>query len=512
VTLSLALINCDALANGAPTQISLDRRGAVIGRSPTVDWSLPDPACVVSSRHCEISFRGDSYLLADTSTNGTLINGRPASREHILRDGDVVTIGNYEVRVALTGAAAPPASAAPPPPPNWQGWDSHVSDQPVGVDPASWDKSPARAAISGMGSMSANLDAAGPAPGSSGWGPPAGAVSSAAPDQGSGGWGAPAAAVVPSPAGGSPWGAEAAEPQIAASDWSSPASAAPAPASADDIWGRLAEVNTVDWARSGFGVAPPAPPAADPLGLSPPSAASLGAGPLPAPPAAPVAQAPVVSAPLQAAPAAAAPAAPVPAPVAQGHSAARLFAAAGLGPDALKTSDEDALAAAGQLLRGLVAGLVVMLEARARAKGQMGAQSTALEFDGNNPLKFARSPEGALAQLLGPPERGFMGSERAVEDAFFDLQSHQMATLKAMQGALKATLDRFSPGAIRQRTEANGLMAKVLPAARDAALWRAYEKEFGGVAQGSDEAFMDVFAKEFRKAYEEQAAKRPRGR
>lgn len=507
MTLSLALINCDALANGAPTQITLDRRGAVIGRSPTVDWSLPDPSCVVSSRHCEISFRGDSYLLADTSTNGTLINGRPASREHVLRDGDVVTIGNYEVRVALSGAAgAQFASVAPASPPDWKGWDSHVPDQPVGVDPSSWDKTPARAAISGMGPMSAHLDASAPAPASSGWGPPPSAASTA-PEPASS-WGTPAAAMPPS--GGSPWGAAPAAPEVGASDWSSLPSTTPAPATADDIWGRLAEVNTVDWSRSGFGVPAPPPPAADPLGLSPAGAASLGAGPLPSPP---IPQA-VTSEPVPPAPVAvAAPLAPLPAPSApKGQSAARLLAAAGLAPDALKTSEDDALAAAGQLLRGLVAGLVVMLEARARAKGQMGAQSTALEFDGNNPLKFARSPEGALAQLLAPPERGFMGSERAVEDAFFDLQSHQMATLKAMQGALKATLDRFSPAAIRSRTEEKGVLAKVLPGARDAALWKAYEREFGGVAQGSDEAFMDVFAKEFRKAYEDQAAKRPRGR
>jgi type VI secretion system FHA domain protein len=92
------------------------------------------------------------------------------------------------------------------------------------------------------------------------------------------------------------------------------------------------------------------------------------------------------------------------------------------------------------LLRRLVAGLVVMLEARARAKSQMGAESTSLQFDGNNPIKFARTPEQALAQLLNPQQRGFMDAERAIEDAFYDLQSHQMATLKAMQGALKATL------------------------------------------------------------------------
>lgn len=163
---------------------------------------------------------------------------------------------------------------------------------------------------------------------------------------------------------------------------------------------------------------------------------------------------------------------------------------------------------AGALLRRMVAGLVVMLEARMRAKSQMGAQSTNLEFDGNNPLKFARTPEAALTQLLNPQERGFMATERAVDDAFKDLQAHQMATLKAMQGALRATLDRFSPSAIRARAEKRGIMSRIMPGARDAALWAAYEKEFGGVALGSDEAFMDMFAKEFRRAYEEISAKR----
>ena len=58
-----------------------------------------------------------------------------------------------------------------------------------------------------------------------------------------------------------------------------------------------------------------------------------------------------------------------------------------------------------------------------------------------------------------------MNSDRAVEDAFYDLQSHQMATLKAMQGALRATLDRFSPESIRNRAETQGFLASILPAA-----------------------------------------------
>lgn len=159
---------------------------------------------------------------------------------------------------------------------------------------------------------------------------------------------------------------------------------------------------------------------------------------------------------------------------------------------------------AGSLLKRLVAGLLVMVEARARAKAQMGAEMTGLQLEGNNPIKFARSPEQALAQLLMPPQEGFMDADKAVEDAYLDLQSHQVATLRAIPGALRSTLDRFSPGSIRRRAENIGLLARILPGARDAALWRNYEREFVAVKKESDEAFMEVFSKEFRKAYERQ--------
>jgi type VI secretion system FHA domain protein len=195
------------------------------------------------------------------------------------------------------------------------------------------------------------------------------------------------------------------------------------------------------------------------------------------------------------------------APALHASQLALLLEAAGVGRDDVRSTDEEVLLTAGLLLRQLVGGLVVMMEARARAKAQMGAQNTIFSRDGNNPIKFAMSPAHALTQLLNPPVSGFMTGERAVEDSYRDLQAHQIATLKAMQGALRATLDRFSPDSIRKRAETKGIIARILPGARAAALWEAYEREFGGVAQGSDEAFMDIFAKEFRKAYEAEAAK-----
>ena len=271
-----------------------------------------------------------------------------------------------------------------------------------------------------------------------------------------------------------------------------PPAPSPAPSAGDnDIWSRFAASNAVDWDRGGFGEPAPAPP--------PPVAQAFAPSPLAAAPAA----APV---PVAAPAAAVAVAAPAPAPAVSGDSTAivaALLAGAGLESDALHQDAGAAMHQAGLLLRKLIAGMVVMLEARARAKSQMGAQSTGLEIAGNNPLKFARTPEQALRHVLNPPERGFMPADKAIEDSFKDLQAHQLATLKAMQGALRSTLDRFSPKSIRSRAETRGLLEKILPGARDAAMWKAYEKEFSGVAFDSDEAFMDMFSKEFRKAYDD---------
>jgi predicted component of type VI protein secretion system len=225
------------------------------------------------------------------------------------------------------------------------------------------------------------------------------------------------------------------------------------------MWDSIADINKVDWARGGLGGEKEA--AAD--------AAVAAAGE----------------------------------PQTAGDLVDAFVAAIALGETEIARSP-DLVRKAGSLLKRLVAGLVVMVEARARAKAQMGAEATGLQLEGNNPIKFTRSPEQALARLLSPPESGFMDADRAVEDAFLDLQSHQIATLRAIPGALRATLDRFSPGAIRRRAEKAGILGRILPALQDAALWRNYEREYVKVKNESDEAFMEVFAKEFRKAYERQ--------
>jgi type VI secretion system FHA domain protein len=492
MTLTLAISNVAMLDNGMPTEFVMHKRGAVIGRAATCDWCLPDPRNHISSRHCEVRFDGGTYMFSDCSTNGTYLNGASErmTAPRRIEDGDRFQIGHYDIRARLTGDAYTAADRAPPAPApaEWRGWDAGF-ESPAGNTPP-----PSSASTSGW-------DSSPPPPqhGGARWQPALSpAISPRQPYQAS------PPAVAPEPRGGSGWAPSHRAPDLpTASTWESPAPATdpasswsssapdrpPAP-SPDDVWGRIAEGNVVDWARGGFGQA--VEPARDPLGLSPAST-------LPEKPPVPRASGPNGSDWGRPASAPAAPAA------SRADAAAPFLAGVGLTANKLTDASPATLERAGGLFRRLVAGLVVMVEARARAKAQLGAETTAFSVEGNNPIKYARTPDEALALLLNPAQSGFMDPSRAIEDAFLDLQSHQMATLRAMQGALKATLDRFSPAAIRNRAEAKGLLERIVPTAREAALWQAYEREFGGVVQGSDEAFMDVFAKEFRRAYNEQA-------
>src|SRR5262245_60231068 len=79
--------------------------GGRIGRAQDNDWVLPDPDRYVSSHHVKVAFRGGKWVLEDTSTNGTFINGSdtPASVDgpYSLQDGDRLRLGDYELLVSI---------------------------------------------------------------------------------------------------------------------------------------------------------------------------------------------------------------------------------------------------------------------------------------------------------------------------------------------------------------------------------------------------------------------------
>jgi pSer/pThr/pTyr-binding forkhead associated (FHA) protein len=111
--------------------VSLDdgREYLVAGKSITVGR---DASCDVvatsknvSRRHAEVMQTPKGYLVVDSSTNGTLVNGQRIDGQQLLARGDVIKCGEYEFRFYADLApeepqgqppAAPPGIPATPPP------------------------------------------------------------------------------------------------------------------------------------------------------------------------------------------------------------------------------------------------------------------------------------------------------------------------------------------------------------------------------------------------------------
>ncbi|MEH3107675.1 MAG: FHA domain-containing protein [Sphingomonas fennica] len=106
MSLLLSLVGSDR----APPVRLAEGRDIVIGRAAEADMVLPDPTQQVSSRHAAIRNIAGRWMIADTSTNGTSVNGEAVRAPRPLVAGDVIRIGGYDI--AVSEAAAAPAAAA----------------------------------------------------------------------------------------------------------------------------------------------------------------------------------------------------------------------------------------------------------------------------------------------------------------------------------------------------------------------------------------------------------------
>jgi type VI secretion system protein ImpI len=118
MALRLKIVSDNAAGAGDQTRWTFGVNGGRIGRHTSNDWVLRDPERYVSGRHAEIEHRGGTWLLRDTSTNGTFVNGSDDAlgpdRPHALANGDRFRIGEYEIEVEITGGNDFPAQETAP--------------------------------------------------------------------------------------------------------------------------------------------------------------------------------------------------------------------------------------------------------------------------------------------------------------------------------------------------------------------------------------------------------------
>ncbi|HWX78755.1 MAG TPA: type VI secretion system-associated FHA domain protein TagH [Steroidobacteraceae bacterium] len=105
MALRLRVVSEHSTRLGAKSTKVFGVHGGTVGRGTDNDWILPDPERYLSGKHARIDFRAGTYVLVDTSSNGTYVNGAqvPLGKYHDyqLKDGDYVRLGEYELLVSI---------------------------------------------------------------------------------------------------------------------------------------------------------------------------------------------------------------------------------------------------------------------------------------------------------------------------------------------------------------------------------------------------------------------------
>jgi type VI secretion system protein len=429
--------------------------GGTIGRAPDNDWVLPDPARVVSGHHCEIEYRGGSYWLKDTSTNGVFINDsdEPVSVTGpvILRDGDRVSIGDYmllvsvDSRIDFLPAAAEEHSAA-----------KHL-DEHIGVDldmdsllsPRSDDSGAFQAR--GVFGMTVPIEArpihrpppapqveAEPEPPASTGTPVRAIKSAAAPES------RPTPNTPPAPAASA----------VGGQDWAMRTRAITRQELADAMARRQSRIEARQQVQ--------------PFHQQATTWTDL-------------------------------------------KSAVQAFCrGAGIDPAALSAEAQSMLPlVAGQLLREAVVGLNDLAQSRSKSV----PVATAAQPTGSNPLRTSSSVEQALVRLFESHGRLYGGPVDALRDVLQEAKEHEAAVQAGMQAGLDAVLGQLSPSNVADQFEEG--RARTLAPGQDPRpkYWDHYAEFYRVITQGAGAdalpmPFTEAFARAYGTAREEQRAKR----
>lgn len=454
---------------GTAGPVTMRGSSLTIGRDDNNDLTLPDPDQMISRRHCVIERKGDIVVAIDLSSNGTFLNYSKSplgKREAPLNNGDILTIGRYELVVTIGRAESRDPLADIPPPAQGEA----VMDGPgQGVDDL-------LAPVDGRGAEGDFLDELLESPAESRTAkslfpetdddilPPLGdeddPILPAAPDD-------PFA----------PAGASHGQPGHEHSDSFAPPKPAQ-PLIPDDFDEELGLApRSQPAAQTPIPEADPPPPATEATEAAPPAAAR----------AEPEPRGPAPSA-----------------PAASRDAAALFLAELGLEPGDI---DAEELAAVmtrlGRVTRILIAGVRELLMTRAAIKSEFPIERTMISAAGNNPLKFSVSEEQAIRAVALEKDKGYIDGESAAEEALRDIRAHEIGMVTGMQAALRSVLDKLDPAILEERLSKDRGLAGIIQG-RKARYWEAYKAKYDELKEQAEEDFETFFGREFARAYLEQ--------
>lgn len=238
-------------------------------------------------------------------------------------------------------------------------------------------------------------------------------------------------------------------------------------------------------------------------GFAPPATAAVPGTP-PGPPPAPAAV------PLPPMPTAPPPVAALPPPLSSAAAGAefiRRFAeGAGLEQEAVAMRDAGDLAEMLGMLIQICAGNVgQLLLARAQTKSAMrSASQTMIQYQGNNPLRWAPTPQDAMKLMFGRPTPSYVDACNAFEKSFQTLKTHEMETFAALQEAIQTLFADLDPAAIERSLGGDGKKSRFFSNDRalKARLWDEFVSRWKTKTGAFDSGMFGAFMRVFGEAYD----------
>lgn len=181
---------------------------------------------------------------------------------------------------------------------------------------------------------------------------------------------------------------------------------------------------------------------------------------------------------------------------------ASFFKGVGLSPQLMnKVNGPQVMEEMGACLKANLNGMVWLMQQRAQLKNEFRMDMTLVQSEANNPLKFSASTKQAIKHLLKPQIGAFMSMQDAFRECYRDLDSHQVAVLAGVQGALRAVFASLAPGKIDALVDRD--RARIPLSSRSARCWHKYQQLHQELDSG-DDTFNRLFGDAFIKAYDEQ--------
>ncbi len=180
-------------------------------------------------------------------------------------------------------------------------------------------------------------------------------------------------------------------------------------------------------------------------------------------------------------------------------------------PEDSEFTREDMLLAGG-LFRKAVEGTMEVLQSRAEIKNEMRMDMTTIQPIQNNPIKFSITVDEAIKKLLLEKNNSQMNPSKAMDEAYDDIKSHQVAVISGIQASLTYVLKRFEPDNLIERLERQNPISANIPIHRKAKLWEAFEQLYETIESEAEDDFNRLFGQEFAKAYDDQVEKLKKAR